>query len=178
MDQNNPLASAEELLKPWSSHAAYPKPNRLDLTVSSSDLYNAVGALVKAQWGYLSAITGLDHPGSGETSPEETRWDRLTSVIDGAMPPKTGSLEVLYHFVEGNGVLTLRVSISRGNPAVPSICALLPTASLFERELSEMFGINVPGTPNTDHFILPEDWTPGVYPLRKDFTGLKPADQA
>jgi Ni,Fe-hydrogenase III component G len=29
------------------------------------------------------------------------------------------------------------------------------------------------GTPNTDRLVLSDDWPKGVYPLRKDFTGLE-----
>ena len=54
-------------------------------------------------------------------------------------------------------------------PGVPSVCAIIPSASFFERELIEMFGITVDGTPNRDRLFLPDDWPQGVYPLRKDF---------
>jgi Ni,Fe-hydrogenase III component G len=51
-------------------------------------------------------------------------------------------------------------------------------ATLYERELIEMFGITIEGTPNTDKLLLPDDWPAGVYPLRKEFTGFatKPAE--
>ncbi len=41
----------------------------------------------------------------------------------------------------------------------------------------DMFGFEFAGTPNTDRLLLSEDWPAGVFPLRKDFTGLpaKPA---
>jgi Ni,Fe-hydrogenase III component G len=52
---------------------------------------------------------------------------------------------------------------------IPTVCNLIPSAIFFERELIEMFGITVEGTPNTDHLFLPDEWPEGVYPLRKDF---------
>ena len=42
-------------------------------------------------------------------------------------------------------------------------------ATFFERELSEMFGITVVGTPNPDRLFLPDDWPTDAPPLRKDF---------
>jgi Ni,Fe-hydrogenase III component G len=35
--------------------------------------------------------------------------------------------------------------------------------------LSEMFGVEITGLRNQDYLYLPDDWKPGVYPLRKDF---------
>jgi Ni,Fe-hydrogenase III component G len=53
---------------------------------------------------------------------------------------------------------------------VPSICRLIPSAVVFERELREMFGIAVIGIPNADPLFLPDGWAEEVYPLRKDAT--------
>lgn len=125
------------------------EPNRLDITVEAADLLPAVAALNRAHWGYLAAITGLD------------------------LGPAGGRIELLYHFCEGAAVLTLRVMIARDAGAtVPSLCALIPSAAFFERELEEMLGVVVANAPNHDPLFLPDDWPAGVYPLRKDFTGL------
>jgi Ni,Fe-hydrogenase III component G len=69
-------------------------------------------------------------------------------------------------------VATLRVTVPYADPRVPSICPIVPTATLYERELQEMFGFVVEETPVPDRFVLPDDWPDGVYPLRKSFTGL------
>jgi NADH:ubiquinone oxidoreductase subunit C len=147
----------------------------MDVTIPDKWLKAAVNALREAHWGYLSAMTGLDHPGSAEPMSEEQRWQRVadeggTDTDDAA---KEGTLEVLYHFCEGAGVLTLRVSVRYSFPVLPSICNLLPAATLYERELIEMFGIKLVGTPNTEKLLLPDDWPDGVFPLRKSFHGLK-----
>jgi Ni,Fe-hydrogenase III component G len=39
------------------------------------------------------------------------------------------------------------VRIPRDNAAIPSVCGFIPAATFFERELGEMFGVNVMGTP-------------------------------
>jgi Ni,Fe-hydrogenase III component G len=80
-------------------------------------------------------------------------------------------MEVLYQFCEGAAVLTLRVMIDRESAVIPTVCCLIPSASFFERELGEMFGITIEGTPNTERLFLPDEWPVGVYPLRKDFQG-------
>ena len=139
------LQAAKDLLARWAGEATTPEPNRLDMRVAASDLPAAADALCAAHWGYLSAITGLD------------------------LAPGADALEVLYHFCAGAAVLTLRVRLPRAGASVPSLSALMPSASFFERELSEMFGITIENAPNGERLFLPDDWPAGVYPLRKDF---------
>ncbi len=86
--------------------------------------------------------------------------------------PADNSLEVLYHFCCHAAVVTLRVKVPRTAPSIPSVCSLIPSATLYEREAMDMFGFEIVGTPNTDRLIISDDWPKGVYPLRKDFTGL------
>ncbi len=123
------------------------RPDGLDVSITADDLREAVQILIDADWGYLITITGLD------------------------LGPEEGAMEVLYHFAQGAAVVTLSVRIGRERETavIPSICAIIPSASFFERELSEMLGITVRNTPNTDHLFLPDDWPAGVYPLRKEF---------
>ncbi len=138
------LEMAGALLAPWSAGTANPAPERLDVSIAPEHLVEAASALVDARWGYLAAITGLD-PG-----------------------PDTGDLEVLYHFCSGPAVLTLRVRIPRSGATVPTVCGVVPSATLFERELIEMFGVAVEGTPDPSRLFLPEEWPDAIFPLRKD----------
>jgi Ni,Fe-hydrogenase III component G len=139
------LQQAESLLQAWVTDSTRPEDNRLDAWIAPADLVPAVEAIHGAGWGYLSAITGLD---------------------DG---PEADGLQALYHFCGGAAVVTLRVRLPYTQPAVPSVCGVIPSASFFERELAEMFGITVEDTPNPDRLFLPDDWPDGAYPLRKDF---------
>lgn len=158
------LTTAETTLAPWTVGLTRFEGRRLDVVVKRDDLVAAVSALVEARWGYLSAITGLDLP-----------WPKTPPKPDAPpTPPLEDQLEVLYHFVEGAAVVTLRVRVPYSEARVPSICGPVPTATLYERELREMFGIEVEGTPVTDRLLLPDDWPDGVYPLRKSFKGLQP----
>ena len=136
------LEQAQALLVEEVQAWAVPEDGRLDAQVTPADLLTVIKKLDEHQWGYLVAITGLDS--------------------------EAGEMEVLYHFCCGPEVLTLRVGIPREQAAVPSVCAIIPYASVFERELAEMFGIDVRGTPDPSRLFLPDDWPDGVYPLRKD----------
>lgn len=129
----------------WVTEVTQPEANRVDIYVKDiQQLIPIVVALRVKRLGYLSAITGLDH---GQ---------------------EAGEMEVLYHFCTRSVVITLRVRLPRENGAVPSLCDLIPTAEAFERELKEMFGIDVIGLHNPDLLYLPEEWPKGLFPLRKD----------
>lgn len=145
MNTQTQLERAERLLAEWSRGNDSPQTHRLDVTIEPDDLLAAAGALVETNWGYLAAITGLD-PGV-----------------------ETGSLWVLYHFVEGAAVVTLRVAVPRETPAVPTLRELVPLSGIYERELSEILGVEVTGTADRSRLFIPDDWPEGVYPMRKDF---------
>ena len=54
------LTQAEGLLASWNKETIHPESNRLDVVIAGDDLRAAVTALHEDNWGYLSAITGLD----------------------------------------------------------------------------------------------------------------------
>lgn len=166
MDITSSLQNAEALLNLWMRGMNYPDLSRLDVTLPPRELKSAVSILKKAHWGYLSAITGLDHPAPAPTAEES----------DNVIAPD-GAIEVLYQFCEGAAVLTLRVSVPYSAAIIPSICSIIPYATLYEREAMELFGVTFKNTPDSDRLVLPDDWPVGVYPLRKSFTGLTDAQK-
>lgn len=166
MDAQQTLVTAETLLQPYTVGAAAHAPGRMDAVIHREQLPAAVSALVDAQWGYLAAITGLDHPWPKTAKPAAKPGEAAPPAHDG---PVEDRLEALYHFVNGAAVATLRVSVPYHDARLPTICPIIPSATLYERELQEMFGIVVEGTPDPGRLLLPDDWPDGVYPLRKSF---------
>jgi Ni,Fe-hydrogenase III component G len=81
-------------------------------------------------------------------------------------------IELLYHLAVGFGteggevMVTLRTRVPKSDPAVPSICGILPGAETTEREKIEFLGVDFPGIPRKDHVFLPDDF-PG-HPWRRD----------
>ncbi len=175
MNTEEALAQAEELLKPFTLYATRPSPERLDMTILTESLIGAVSAIVEGHWGYLTAITGLDRPGNLAPTPDEKMWSRTVTEIQvsGGAPEPEGSIEVLYHFCQKAAIVTLRTGVRYRFPVLPSICAIIPAATLYERELGEMYGITVVGTPSTDKLLLPDDWPDDIFPMRKSFTGAE-----
>jgi Ni,Fe-hydrogenase III component G len=164
METEQNLQLAESLLKEFALSTNRPESDRLDVVIDRKNLKPAVKVLlVDKRWGYLSAITGLDNA--------KYEIDEVTK--EKKLIPDAGSLELLYHFCFGAAVTTLRVAVPYNDAKVDSICDLISSVSLYEREAAELFGIEFVGTPSTDHLILPDGWPEGVYPLRKSFTGLE-----
>jgi NADH:ubiquinone oxidoreductase subunit C len=172
MDTETALNIAEEVLKPWARSVTMPEPNRKVFSLSRNDLKIAIKALLAAHWGYLSCILGVDFPGNPTPQPEEKMWQRLGESEFIAPSRPEGMIRVHYIFCNGSACVTLRVAPHYSNPWVPSICDLIPSATLMERELMEMFGVRVEGTPDTTHLLLPDQWPEGEYPLRKWWKGL------
>ena len=130
----------------WATEISRPNPKQLDVKVNLlQELVPIIVALRVKRLGYLSAIVCLD------------------------LGPEANEMDVLYHFCPGDAVIALRVRIPRNGGVLPSLCEIVPGAESFERELREMFGIEITGLHTPDRLYLPDDWPEGVYPMRKDF---------
>ncbi len=116
-------------------------PRRFWLNLEPGELHNAVKTL-KERFGifHLSTIAGED------------RKDYFQAN----------------YFMCGKVAVTLSVRIDRAKPQVPSLGVVIPGAVPYEREMRDMFGIEVTDLTDTRRAVLPEDWPAGVYPLRKD----------
>jgi Ni,Fe-hydrogenase III component G len=167
IDTSAYLQKAEQALAAWSQETTHPEDFRLDMRVSVDNLLKAAKKMLDLDRFYLSTITGLDN-----LKPANLNATAPAAVEGAASAPADDSLEALYHFSCKAAVVTLRVKVPRKAPILPSICGLIPSATLYEREAMDMFGFEFIGTPNTDRLLLSDDWPKGVYPLRKDFTGL------
>jgi len=130
----------------WTSESTRTRPNQLDVKVTSlAELHPVVVGLRVKRLGFLSAIVGLD------------------------LGPEANEMEVLYYFCPGDAAIVLRVRVPRQGATLPSLSDVIPSAEVFERELSEMFGIQITGLRNPQRLYLPDDWPGDTYPLRKDF---------
>jgi membrane-bound hydrogenase subunit beta len=122
------------------------RERRLFVTIALPQLKQAVSYL-KDNWGltHITTITAID---VGE------------------------EIELLYHFFCQGVTLSLRTFVPKANPVIDTITAIIPGATLYEREIQDLLGLKVIGHPDPRRLILPEDWPDGVYPLRKDY-GVK-----
>jgi len=110
------------------------------VTLRSESIHRAVRLLIECfNLRHLSTITGED----------------------------TGAeIVLLYHFWDRQG-LTLRTTLPREEPRIPTLTDLVPGALFYEREVSEMLGVEFADHPDPEALLLPDDWDQGP-PLRKE----------
>ncbi|GAA1722595.1 NADH-quinone oxidoreductase subunit C [Kribbella yunnanensis] len=86
------------------------------------------------------------------------------------------AFRVVYLFVAArpDRRVELILSTSRSAPQIPSLAALSFPAGRFERELQDLFGIEIVGHPNQRRLVLHQHWPSDWYPMRRD-AGPPPA---
>ena len=98
------------------------------------------------------------------------KWDaRLASLFADDERAASGVFYVYYVFsLDGAGFVILRVRVPADSPAITSLTDAIPAVNWQEREMQDLFGIQLIGHPNPRRCALHDDW-PDVHPLRKDF---------
>jgi len=142
-NENEIVENLKNSLKESLVKATVPRERRIFVYVKKDALRDAVKYLAKdLEFKHLSTVTGVD---------------------------LGGEIEVIYHLAyKGSIVLSIRLSVSKKNPSVPTVTDLVPGAVLYEREVHDLFGVNFEGHPDLSPLMLPEEWPQGVYPLRKE----------
>ena len=70
--------------------------------------------------------------------------------------------EVCYHFELDGVVYNMTVTLNGEWPTVPSITPLFANADWHEREMMELYGIQVTGHPNPTRLFLDEELDAGI----------------
>jgi NADH:ubiquinone oxidoreductase subunit C len=89
---------------------------------------------------------------------------------------ETQRLALVYHLAQEGGLtLNLKVGVSRENPKWKSVTPFFNGATLYEKELVDLLGIEFEGLPPCKRYPLTDEWPKDQHPLRKDW---KPAGAA
>jgi len=123
------------------------RDNMVIVEVGADKLREAASLLVKHGFDHVASLTVVDLVKEGRF-----RIDYVAESYDNPLR-----------------IVVLRTFVPRNEPKVPSLIDIWPSVELQERENWEMFGIVFEGHPDLRHLLLPDDWPPGTYPLRKDF---------
>ncbi len=108
---------------------------------------------------------------TGVDRPYRTLFD-LTAIDERVRSHREGQPDsgftVVYHLLsyERNEDIRLKVALPEKNPSIRTITDLWPAADWYEREVWDMFGIDVAGHPNLRRILMPPGWK--GHPLRKD----------
>jgi formate hydrogenlyase subunit 5 len=97
-----------------------------------------------------------------EEADEKTAVSAITGLDLGA------NIGVYYHVRTSNAFLTIIVEVPKDNPKLQTVNDIAPSAGLHELEVTDLMGAVFEGNPLKGHFVLPDVWPEGVFPLRKD----------
>jgi NADH-quinone oxidoreductase subunit C len=100
----------------------------------------------------------------------EMGFERLSDItaVD-YFPQENPRFHVVYQFTSltHRATLCVRVSVPGVRPGVATIEGVYPNANWRERELFDMFGIDIEGHSDLRRILMPHDWE--GHPLRKDY---------
>lgn len=130
-----------EIIKEYVDEVKILNRRRVFATTDEERCRDVMLALKQHDVQHLSTISGID------------RGDAIT---------------VVYHLDCRPALLSLKLNLPKSTPKVRTVTDIFPGAILYERELMEMLGIKVEDHPDPRRLFLPDDWTDGVYPLRKE----------
>jgi len=128
------------------------KSQEIWLTLDKDLLHDALVLLATFDYPHLAVISGVD---TGD------------------------AVDLLYHFFIYYGrsrgselKVTFTVALPKDDLTVDSISDIIPGAVFSEREKQEFLGVKVVGIPDDRRLFLPDHFPEGVYPWRKDETGI------
>ena len=102
-----------------------------------------------------------------KTDPE-LQFNHFTDLAGVHYPEREKPFEVIYNLTSIPNLQRIRVKVNVGaGEKPPSMTALWSAANWHERELYDMFGIQVEGHPDLTRMFLPDDFED--FPLKKDF---------
>jgi len=96
-------------------------------------------------------------------------FDFCSDVTATDWPPrKEGRFDIVYCLFSTRLRHRVRIKVIASElQHVPSVTPLWPAADWLEREVYDMFGVNIVGHPDRRRILMPEDWQ--GFPERKDY---------
>jgi NADH:ubiquinone oxidoreductase subunit C len=98
---------------------------------------------------------------------ESLKFDYLCNI--GAIDTRE-RFEIVYSIASTVNRLRLdfKIVFSYDDAEVESVQTVWPAANWYEREIWELYGIDIKNHDNLKRFLLPDDWNQG-HPMRKDW---------
>lgn len=151
LQKNGPKSIQDVRTESWTEGLKKTQAESVWLRTTPADLIKTLEAVIDIDYPHLAVVSGVD-------------------VGD--------AVELLYHMQVFYGIpkaevnVTITVPVPKKNLVIPTISHLIPGAVYTEREKQEMLGVTVEGIPDPRGLFLPADFPEGVYPWRKDDTGI------
>ena len=95
-------------------------------------------------------------------------FDFCSDVTATDWPLRAQRFDMIYALYSIRDRNRVRIKVRVGeDETVPSVCDLWPAANWLEREVYDMFGVNITGHPDRRRILMPDDWQ--GHPQRKDY---------
>jgi NADH-quinone oxidoreductase subunit C len=98
----------------------------------------------------------------------EAAFDFCSDVTASDWPSRPQRFDVVYclYSTRLRHRVRMKVRASESEP-VPSVSGIWPAANWLEREVYDLFGVNITGHPDLRRILMPDDWQ--GHPQRKDY---------
>jgi len=98
----------------------------------------------------------------------DARFDFCSDVTASDWPARSQRFDVIYclYSTSLRHRVRLKVRAADGEP-VPSVTGVWPAANWLEREVWDMFGVNIVDHPDRRRILMPDEWQ--GHPQRKDY---------
>jgi len=98
----------------------------------------------------------------------DAAFDMCSDVTATDWPLRPERFDLVYCLYSTRHRHRIRVKAKAGeHEPVPSMTGVWPAANWLEREVYDMFGVNITGHPDRRRILMPEDWQ--GFPQRKDY---------
>ena len=119
-------------------------------------------------WTVIVPSTALLEAASFLKESDEGSFDYCADVTASDWPPREKRFAVIYCLYSTRRRQRVRLKVRAAEEeAVPSVTGLWPAANWLEREMWDMFGVNITGHPDLRRILMPDGWQ--GHPQRKDY---------
>lgn len=89
------------------------------------------------------------------------------------LPPGEFAIYYVFADVKRGAFITARLALGSDKLSYPSVSDLIHSASFYEREIHDLFGLRAEGNESLKPMVLHGNWPEGEFPLRKSFDRRK-----
>ncbi len=151
-----------------------PPPEGLEKPAFLTALEAALGDRIEqlaywvGDWTVIVAPGALPEVAAFLKNSDEGSFDYCADVTATDWPPREKRFDVVYCLYSTRRRQRIRVKVRAGDgEPVPSVTGVWPAANWLEREVWDMFGVNITGHPDRRRILMPQEWQ--GHPQRKDY---------
>ena len=151
-----------------------PPPEDLEKPAFLAALEAALGGRIEqlsywvGDWTVIVAPEALPEVAAFLKDSDEGSFDYCADVTATDWPPREKRFDVVYCLYSTRRRQRVRIKVRAGDgEPVPSVSGLWPAANWLEREVWDMFGVNITGHPDRRRILMPQAWQ--GHPQRKDY---------